>query len=332
MPLRRVAERLVDGLLHAVELLVDAVERINHLRQLRVFWQELRGRADGALAGLEDVADVVDDDPGAADQVPRLIGQGLQRLERGAELRHAGRRVLKVDGQTLRHVLRVETEGIEDGVRRGDGVCDRLNDGAVDLLLHGGLGLAGDLGGDGVFLLVFVVLDLRVAQITLENADKVARQIGGHDERGVILAGLNARERFFTRVEELPAHLVVRVQGVDHHVADVELDAENIASLVLARNGDMDVRGGGRAVGVPVREDVEPRIQARHKAQADDDDHRHDARRQAAPVRTEDAENLSHFRPSSPCCHRSSDRPCSAWLSRDRSCATRAMRCGSCMS
>ena len=70
VPLRRVAERLVDGLLHAVELLVDAVKRINHLRQLRVFGQELRGRADGALAGLEDVADVVDDDPGAADQVP----------------------------------------------------------------------------------------------------------------------------------------------------------------------------------------------------------------------------------------------------------------------
>lgn len=45
VPLRRVAERLVDGLLHAVELLVDAVKRINHLRQLRVFGQELRGRA-----------------------------------------------------------------------------------------------------------------------------------------------------------------------------------------------------------------------------------------------------------------------------------------------
>ena len=62
------------------------------------------------------------------------------------------------------------------------------DDGGVDLLLHGGLGLAGDLGRDGVLLLVLVILYLRVAQLAGQNADEIAGELVGHYQRGIVLA------------------------------------------------------------------------------------------------------------------------------------------------
>lgn len=57
------------------------------------------------------------------------------------------------------------------------------------------------------------------------------------------------------------------------------------AAVVLIRNGDLNVRRGCRTVGIPVGENVEPRVKRGHKAQTHDDDNCHNALAKALHIK-----------------------------------------------
>ena len=194
----------------------------------------------------------------------------------------------------LGHVVRIQAQSPAHGADGGDGVGHRLHHGGVDLVLNGGLGLVGDLGGDGVFLLVFVILDLGVPQVRVQNADEVPGEVCGNDQGGVVPAGPDTLQGLLPAVYKVPAHLVVAFQAVQHHGPDVQLQAQQLIALILAGNGHADIGRGVGAVGVPVGKNVEPCIQARNQAQAHDDHHGHHAGADALPVGPENSPDIPH--------------------------------------
>ena len=142
-------------------------------------------------------------------------------------------------------------------------------------------------------------------QVRVQNADKVPGEVRGHDQGSVVFAGADALQGLLPGIHKVPAHLVVAFQTVQHHGADVQLQAQQLIALVLAGNGYPDVGGGVRAIGVPVGENVEPGVQARDQAQAHDHHHSHHTGGKALPVGPEDSPDISHFRSSFepfPCC------------------------------
>ena len=337
------------GQVHAVEYILqlgeDGVGGVQHLQQIvggivrRVEpgVDELHGAADGSGGAVHGALRVADGDGGGGQQAAGAVHHILQRAEHIRHLIH----ILLGSGQLLQqvvgNVLPVKPHGLEHGACRGQGIGHLLQNGGVDLLLHGGFGLAGDLGCDGVLFLVFVVLDLRMAQVALQNADEVAGKLRRQDQRSVVVAGVHAVQRRLGVVHKDPAHLVVGLQPLQHQLADVQVEPQHLVAVVLAGYRHLDAAGGGGAVGVPVGQNVEPRVQAGYQTQAQHDHHRHHAGSQAFPIGAENTPDISHLSTSSCCAaarRRSSDSPCSARVSSSRSpasfCGSRSSPSSSC--
>ena len=133
-----------------------------------------------------------------------------------------------------------------------------------------------------------------MAEVVIKQAYEVPREVLRHYERSVIVTGVYALERLLPVVDEHPAKLVVRGQTVHDERAYVQLHAHELCAAVLICHRDLYVRGGRLAVGIPVRQDIEPRIQTRHEAQPYNDHRRHDAVGYAPEVGTENTENILH--------------------------------------
>ena len=337
------------GQIHAVEHILqigeDGIGGVQHLQQvvggvvrrLDPGVNELHGAADGGRGAVHGALRVADGDGGGSQQAAGALHHILQRAEHLRHLIH----ILLGGGQLLQqvigNVLPVKSHGLEHRTGGSQGIGHLLQNGGVDLLLHGGFGLAGDLGGNGVLFLVLVILDLRMVQVALQNADKVAGKLRRQDQRGVVVAGVHAVQRCLGIVHKDPAHLIVGLQPLQHQLADVQVESQYLVAVVLAGYRHLDTAGGGRAVGVPVGQNVEPRIEAGHQTQAQHDHHRHHAGSQALPIGAENTPDISHLSTSSCCAaarRRSSDSPCSAQVSSSRSpasfCGSRSSPSSSC--
>ena len=218
----------------------------------------------GGIAAVHGVPCVADGDGRRVQKGLRPVHHVLQRYQHGVELRHLLLCVLQSSQQVVSDVLPVPAHGLEHRPGGGQRVRYLADDGGVDLLLHGGLGLAGDLGRDGVLLLVLVILYLRVAQLAGQNADEIAGELVGHYQRGIVLAGLHTAQSRLRVIHEHPAHLVVALQALQDQLTDVHVQSHHLAAVILAGHRHLDAAGGGRAVGVPVGQDVEPGVQAGH--------------------------------------------------------------------
>ena len=78
----------------------------------------------------------------------------------------------------------------------------------IDLLLDGGDALVGDFRGDGIFLLVDIILDGGAVNVALQDAHHILAEILGDDDGGVVVPSLDALQGVVA-VHELPADLVV---------------------------------------------------------------------------------------------------------------------------
>ena len=279
-----------DDAEQGIEILVDVVKRLDDV--VGQVARDAGAGADGVAHGADGVAGIdyhfariIYRRGGDLHQVPRLRQQVLDRAENDVQLLKLLAGVVQRVREAVRNVVRVKAEGANHGAYGVHRVRRFLNDGSVYLLLHGGLGLVGYLRRDRVFLLVFVVFYLRMAKLAAHNAEKVSGKLRRHDQCRVILAGVDAGQRLIARVEEDPAHLIVGLQALHDHLADVERQAEQLRAVVLICDGDLDVRRGGRTVGVPVGENVEPRVKRRHKAQTHDDDNCHNALAKALHIK-----------------------------------------------
>ena len=83
-----------------------------------------------------------------------------------------------------------------------------LQEALIDLLLDGGDALVGDFRGNGIFLLVDIILDGGAVDVALQNAHHILAEILGDDDGGVVVPGLDALQGVVA-VHELPADLVV---------------------------------------------------------------------------------------------------------------------------
>ena len=252
----------------------------------------------GQVAGSDDAVQVVGHHPGTGQNAVRLVHQGLHGRQGVLQGQQALLGAAQLVNNALGHIVGVQAQSLAHRADGGNGVGHGFHHRGVDLVLHGGFGLVGDFGGNGVFLLIFVILDLGMPQVRVQNADKVPGEVRGNDQGGIVLAGADALQGLLPGIHKVPAHLVVAFQTVQHHGADVQLQAQQLIALVLAGNGHPDVGRGVRTIGVPVGENVEPGVQARDQAQAHDDHHGHHAGADALPVGPEDFPDIFHFRSS----------------------------------
>ena len=134
--------------------------------------------------------------------------------------------------------------------------------------------------------------------LAVEHAAKRCREVPGHHEGGVVGAGAHTVEGLLLVVDERPAKLGVLLELLLDHVTGVYLaHVAYLGALVLDHDGD-----GHRArvlVGVPVREDVEPRVEGGDDRHADGDDDGDGVRQYSLEVALEDLERCSHV--ETPC-------------------------------
>ena len=271
---------------------------------------QARGLGAGVGEGAERVRQAAGDARGAAGEV----------LQGGAGLGHGGAGVgegalgaveaVGQAGQGAGDVAQVGDDGVArlvglggDVARRalellGDGLARHLQELVGDLVVQGGGAGVCDLGGHGVGLLVDVVRDVGGADVAVDDVSQGGGEVGRHDEGGVVPAAAHALHGLILGVEEGPAQLGVLLQLLANHVAGVDLaHVTDLCALVVYDDGDG--HGGGVLVGVPVGEDVEPRVQGRDDGNAKGDYDGHGVLEEPPEVPLEYLECLSH-RPRSP--------------------------------
>ena len=270
------------------------------------------GFVDKAAGAAEDGIGVAQKDSGGGGCVGgvtgKLVGAGEDGLggviKPRQGIQRCGRRTqLPPDGLTGRlqlgnqrgpvHAHRAEEVG---KVRQVAG--DGLYKGGVHLLLHGGFCLAGYFGGNGVFLVVFVVVELRVYTAAGEGVKNILGEVVGHHQNRIAVALFQERHGLVLAFGKHPADGVVGLQGLQDLVADVHFQAQETSALVLGHHRHGDTGGGVGAVGIPVGKNIKPGVQARHHAQAQQDHNGHDAGGDPAQIAPENSSNGSHFSPS----------------------------------
>jgi len=178
----------------------------------------------------------------------------------------------------------------------GHGFRDRRHEGAVDLGIEGRGADVGDLRSDRVRLLVHEVLQRRAGEVARRDADEVAAEVLGDDDRGITASAADSIHRLVL-VDELPAELVVLLELVDELAAHIDVARElGGGALVLIDDRDADVLRV--RIRIPERDDVEPRVQGRSDDHADDDDPRLAHAGQPADIAREDAQRVVHRAPS----------------------------------
>ena len=229
--------------------------------------------------------------------------------------------------EIFEHRSGLEPAGLRRGHRAAQNRGRRLHKGGVDLIAHRGFGLAGNLGGNGVFLLIFVIIQLRVFRLAREKAHRVERKALRHDDCGIVVAGIEALERLIRVGEENPAHGGVSLQRGDDLIAEVDAHAHELHALIGIDHRDADAARGLRLIGGPVGKDIEPRIQARDNAQAEQRHDGDDRGRDTAQIAAPDADNLFHgvFSSLAParCSSRRSTAPCGSSGSSSSNAASR---------
>ena len=163
---------------------------------------------------------------GCVDQVACRVGEGGHRVEHGICVIQFHAQIDQFLAQILQRRLRVEAVGVQDRHHRRRSVCQCLQEGRVDGLLHGGLGFPCDFGGNGVFLSVFIVDQRRVLELQRHEAHDVFRKIRRYHQRRVAVSAVNPLQGLFRAFAEYPADLLVRLQAFYQLFAYLQLDSE----------------------------------------------------------------------------------------------------------
>ena len=196
------------------------------------------------------------------------------------------------------HVVRGRVRLAEDAARGAlelvdDDAGDGLHEGLVDLGLDRRGARVGDLGRDGVDLLVDVIVDVGLREISREDAREVGGEALRNHDGGVVPARTDAVKRVIL-VGRDPVELVVLGEFLEDHVAGVDVAevASEVSALVVAHDGDAHARGV--LVGVPVCCDVEPCVERWDDADAEGDDDRDGVAKDALEVAPKDSQCRSH--------------------------------------
>ena len=307
----QLGERTVDGglarLERAGETAHDLVGRGRGLgqerRAARERGRERRAELAGGGAGLaQEVVALVDGrgqrghlvaqarerGVGRTDGAARRIDRVIHRLERHA---HVLERVLGLFDGIRKAALRARRLVLEVDARLlgglGHGLAHRRDEGRVERLLDGAGAGVGHLGRDGALLLVDVVGEFGLVELTVEHGQQILREVLGDDDGRVVLAALDALLGVLGGVDERPAQLVVVLELVDHLVAGVELADELVLGAGVAV-GDGDLDALGVSVRIPVRHDVVPRVERRDDADTDRDHEGHGVHDQPLDIALED--------------------------------------------
>lgn len=148
--------------------------------------------------------------------------------------------------------------------------------------------------GDRGKFFVDVILQLRLGEIACGDAQQVAAESFGNDDRSIIAATVHRIHRLVF-VDELPAELRVLVQFRHDLVTGVDLTGlARAGTAIEVDHGHIDV--AGVLIRVPEADDVEPGIQRWSDDDPDDDDpclgHTQDAPR----IAREHTPDVSHER------------------------------------
>ena len=125
------------------------------------------------------------------DEVACRVRQARHRVKHGIGIVEFHAQIDQLLAQVLQGRLRVEAVGIQHRHHRRRPVSQGLKEGRVDRLLNGCLCLAGNLGGNGVFLPVFVVDQRRMFKLQRHEAHDVLREIRRNHQRRVTVAAVD---------------------------------------------------------------------------------------------------------------------------------------------
>ena len=126
-----------------------------------------------------------------------------------------------------------------------------------------------------------------------EEGHHALAEILRNDDGGIVFAGFRAIDGLLFGGEG-PVELAVGAQGVDHLIAHVDLDGNQIAFVagVDVRDGEFEIAGIGERI--PAGGHVEPSEQRGQHGQADDDDYGHDVAGEAFDVAYEQLPDCLH--------------------------------------
>ena len=110
---------------------------------------------------------------------PILLGneEEINRSAEDAGYNIRGAKIIDPVRKISQHLLRIKAARLRHGRCIRNISCQSLDECRVDLFLHGRLSLAGYLRRDRVLLFVFVVLQLRVAEIPVKETQHISAEI-----------------------------------------------------------------------------------------------------------------------------------------------------------
>ena len=147
--------------------------------------------------------------------------------------------------------------------------------GFIHLLLDGADALIRYFRGDCIFLFIHIVLKRRLLNVRRKDAGRLLAEVLRNDDTGVITASLHTLHRLFL-IHKLPSNLIIFMEIGNNHVTDVYGGVQLFDPCPLIQTGHSHPEPLRIAVRIPVRRDVEPRIQRRqyHDSQCYDNRHR----------------------------------------------------------
>ena len=312
-PGRELIAHIVHGLGGVPQVLLNLGQLGVHVDAVQNFLRRVKGLVQGCLGLIQ----------GGVDLAVQL-GHGVQKLLAvGAvlvDIRHQVRQVLAIAAVVLARGLE-GVHGLGAGAQQAPGLAQQPLNGAHGVIalqlvrqvvgspengVHHHVQIAfadggfqgrhrrvGDLGGHGVFLVVFIIGDGGLAGPLRQHVVHIIREVLTDDHGGVVIPGIDAVLGLLLGVHNDPVDAGAAAQVLHHLPALVDLGAVLLGpALIQGRHGDADV--AGVAVGVPVGIDIQPGVQAgQHR---DGQGHRQskEMRKQRTGVRLDDAPDVPH--------------------------------------
>ena len=126
-----------------------------------------------------------------------------------------------------------------------------------------------------------------------EQRHHVGAEVGWNHHGGIVLTRLDAIDRFVL-IHKGPVKAIVGTQRVDHRVANVHLDGDQIALVALVGIGNSYLEIAGIAIRIPAARNVEPSVESRNHNKTHDHDHADNAMEHIFAVTTEKLQDIFH--------------------------------------
>ncbi len=178
--------------------------------------------------------------------------------------------------------------------RRETDVVDRLSKGLVNLRLNSARALLGHNLSNGVELLILVVLNARVLNLSAEQRHHIGAKVLGNNNGCVVFAGLYTLNGLIL-VHKGPVKAIVCAQRINNRLANIHAHRHQVTLVALIGIGHGHLKVAGIAVRIPAACNVKPCVKAGHDYQTNYNDKANHAVADVLQVTTEEFKDVLHL-------------------------------------